>query len=679
MKKTIAIAISLIIVITTMFSAGMITTSAATLKTPVVTKTEVVANGIKLNWSKVRGAAKYRVFVKTSRGWKSLGNTTATTWTDKTAKTGKSYTYTVRCITKNGRRYTSSFYKKGYTVSRLATPKITKTEGSESGTKITWNKVSGAYQYRVFVKTAKGWKVLGNTKLTSWTDKTAVAGKTNIYTVRCLSSNKKVFTSYFNSTGFSAIRTATPLINQASSASDGLTLTWNKVAGAGQYRVFLKSESGWIKLADTKNTQYTYADVQDGQSYTFTVRALSANGRFFVSSFQKDGFTAVYNAYGTDTTPTAPTENKDPDELPLVPAEPTSPTTPDTPVAPTTPTINYVPTITGKEISNNKIKFTWNKLSGIYTYAVYYKNGNNWQLLNDEVSSTTYSYSFNNKAGNYSFSVIACNPDTDKPYGSPDQGIFTCTVKYVVDQVAYSYLGLSVTSSDWKALCCCNKCGADLTGTLKEYFNDHPDLINEAYEKYLTYMNGKYWMKTLSKEEFISDKNDWDMFEYHTLLEPCGSGSWHSLYYKKCQHTIYNSPEKGHFELVDSNSQSSNNAAFNPVISNSSVSINYISSVSNSNLIPKLTVNQVLKHSKNNCSVTIKWNKINGYNNYIVCYKKSSEKFWQGMEVDDCTFVLSDVFGVGFENTDFSIVPLSSTGRMMTPLKEASFRISMAE
>ena len=520
MKKVLATIITAIIAITTVFSAGMITTSAATLKTPIIQKSEIVSNGIKLNWSKVRGAAKYRVFVKTSRGWKSLGKTTATTWTDKTAKVGKTYTYTVRCITKNGRRYTSSFYKKGYTVSRLATPKITKTEGSDSGTKITWNKVSGAYQYRVFVKTNKGWKVLGNTRSTSWTDKTAVAGKANTYTVRCLSSNKKVFTSYFNSTGFSAIRTATPLINQASSASDGLTLTWNKVAGAGQYRVFLQSESGWIKLADTKNTQFTYADVQDGQSYTFTVRALSANGRFFLSSFVKEGFTATYNNADIAET-SVPTEGKDPYELPLVPAEPTTPSTPDTPVTPvtpTTPTINYVPTISGKEISNNRIKFTWNKLSGIYTYAVYYNNGNNWQLLNDEVSSNAYSYSFNNKAGSYSFSVIACNPDTDKPYGSPDQGIFTCTVKYVVDQEAYSYQK-PITKQE--AYCCCNKCGADVTGDEKGNASAHGAEYAELSERF-----------------------------YHYQFEGC-STAWHTAYRTVITgYETVNVPEKGHFEIT---------------------------------------------------------------------------------------------------------------------------------
>ena len=540
MKKAIAIAISLIIVITTMFSAGMITTSAATLKTPVVTKTEVVANGIKLTWSRVPGAAKYRVFVKRGTSWKVLGNTASTSWTDKTAKTGKSYTYTVRCVTKNGRKFTSSFNRKGFTVSRLATPKITKTEGSESGTKITWNKVSGAYQYRVFVKTNKGWKVLGNTRSTSWTDKTAVAGKANTYTVRCLSSNKKVFTSYFNSTGFSAIRTSTPVITQSFSTSAGLTVYWNRVTGVSKYRVFLKDDSGWVKLADTNNNQYTYSGAQNGQSYTFTVRALSANGKYFISSFVKDGYTATYNISADNTEPTAPTDGKDPDELPFVPSDPTEPTTPNLPTSPTTPTINYIPTITSKEISNNKIKLSWNKLSGIYSYAVFYKNGNNWQLLNNEVVSPTYSYPFD-KAGNYTFAVIGLDPADDQVHISPDNASFTATVKYVVDQEAYSYEKPIIEK---QAFDICNKCGADVTG----YVKDHPDKIDEWYTNYVDYHDNKKPNSTLlTKEEF---SNTWAVSKYHNLCDEC-NGGWHTEYRDVITgYETVNVPEKGHFEIA---------------------------------------------------------------------------------------------------------------------------------
>lgn len=42
----------------------------------------------------------------------------------------------------------------------LATPQITKTESTEKGVKLTWNKVNGAYKYRVYYKSNNGWTKL---------------------------------------------------------------------------------------------------------------------------------------------------------------------------------------------------------------------------------------------------------------------------------------------------------------------------------------------------------------------------------------------------------------------------------------------------------------------------------------------------------------------------------------
>ena len=86
-------------------------TSTATTKklaTPTLKSVTGANNGVTVTWGKVSGAAKYRVFRKTGYGnWQRVGDTTALTYTDTTAKVGTQYVYTVRCITSDGKVYTS--------------------------------------------------------------------------------------------------------------------------------------------------------------------------------------------------------------------------------------------------------------------------------------------------------------------------------------------------------------------------------------------------------------------------------------------------------------------------------------------------------------------------------------------------------------------------------------------
>ena len=83
---------------------------------PAVTKLESTTSGIKLTWGAINGAAKYRVFVKTSSGWTKVGDTTGTSLTWTGAKKGVTYTFTVRCLSADGTAYTSSYNATGWSI-----------------------------------------------------------------------------------------------------------------------------------------------------------------------------------------------------------------------------------------------------------------------------------------------------------------------------------------------------------------------------------------------------------------------------------------------------------------------------------------------------------------------------------------------------------------------------------
>ena len=168
---------------------------------PKLGKAENVNGGVKITWSKVSGAAKYRVFRKSgSSSWAKVGDTTSTSYTDKTVKSGTKYTYTVRCITSDGKNYTSNYDVIGKSVTYIAAPIISKLENVNNGVKITWGKVTGASKYRVYRKTdSSSWTKIGDTTGITYTDQTAKTGVKYTYTVRCISSDGKTFQSSYNS------------------------------------------------------------------------------------------------------------------------------------------------------------------------------------------------------------------------------------------------------------------------------------------------------------------------------------------------------------------------------------------------------------------------------------------------------------------------------------------------
>jgi len=62
--------------------------------------------------------------------------------------------------------------------------------------------VSGAAKYRVFVKNGSSWKKLKDTTSTSYTHKGLKENTEYTYTVRCISSTGKSYTSAYNKAGW---------------------------------------------------------------------------------------------------------------------------------------------------------------------------------------------------------------------------------------------------------------------------------------------------------------------------------------------------------------------------------------------------------------------------------------------------------------------------------------------
>lgn len=157
------------------------------LDTPKLTKTVNGVKGVAVKWEKVAGAAKYRVYRKTSKtGWKSVGVTSKTSFFDKTAKKGVAYQYSVATVTADGTSRTSDSSKTGISAYFMPKPAIASVERvSSDKLRVTWNKSSICTGYQINYaanKQFKGAKTVGVTN-----------NQTLNKTIRNLQKNKTYF------------------------------------------------------------------------------------------------------------------------------------------------------------------------------------------------------------------------------------------------------------------------------------------------------------------------------------------------------------------------------------------------------------------------------------------------------------------------------------------------------
>ena len=260
---------------------------------PEITKAVNTENGVQLSWGKVQGVVKYRVFRKSGSSWKPLGDSISTSFVDKTVKSGQRCTYTVRCLSREGKQYLSGYDKTGRSVTWYAPPVLTAAANRQEGITVRWKSVEGVQTYRVYRRTNhSGWKAAATVRGTSWTDRSAVPGQQYTYTVRCMGEDGKTFLSSGRSQGISAVRLTVPVLVSAEQSPRSAILTWKRVTGAGGYTVYRKSPGGsWARLAQTSSTQYTDTTVSESRDYIYTVRASQGTS---LSDYDRKGIQAIH-------------------------------------------------------------------------------------------------------------------------------------------------------------------------------------------------------------------------------------------------------------------------------------------------------------------------------------------------------------------------------------------------
>ena len=334
----------------------------------------------------------------TSYTWRSSNTSVATV--DKNGKvTAKaSGTATITVKTSNGKTATCKV-----TVN-LPAPQITGLANTTGGIKISWNKVDGAYGYRLYYKPVSGgWKRFKDTTATSFTDSGVVPNKTETYTIRCIDKNGNTI-SGFNSTGWSKKYTpVAPTISKLDITTGGIKLSWNKIAGVYGYRLYYKPVSGgWKRFKDTTATSFTDSGVVPNKTETYTIRCIDKNGNT-ISGFNSTGWSKKY-----------------------------------TPVA---------PTISKLDITTGGIKLSWNKIAGVYGYRLYYKTSSGgWKRFKDTTATSfTDSGVSPNRTETYTIRCIDKNGNTVSGFYSRGWSKKYTPVAPTITRLSNTSKGVSVT------------------------------------------------------------------------------------------------------------------------------------------------------------------------------------------------------------------------------------------
>ena len=270
------------------------------------------AKGVKITWKKAEGAQKYVVSRKEGKSaYKTLGTVAAggkLSYTDKSAKAGKKYTYAVKSV--NGLAEASS----EKSIMRLKAPTSVKVKlNANYGTnKITYKKSKGAKKYEIFRAKVSGsktgkYKKLDSTKKLSYTDWSNKSGVAYKYKVRAINGNSK--------SAFSKATKKVVYIEQVyvgvhmNDKYDGVLVEWLPSSGAKGYKIYrAEGKDGKFKLLtkgtkfskkknDFGTSQYYYNDknVKKGTIYRYYI--IAYNGKV-ESKYSEDDVAAVmFNEY----------------------------------------------------------------------------------------------------------------------------------------------------------------------------------------------------------------------------------------------------------------------------------------------------------------------------------------------------------------------------------------------
>ena len=210
------------------------------------------------------------------------------------------------------------------------------------------------------------------------------AGETYTYTVRGVAADGRTMSPSYDGAGKTAMVPAVPAnvtMKNAAVSGSSIVVTWEAAANAKTYTIYRKTKNtNWtVLVSGVSGTSYTDKSVTAGETYTYTVRGVAADGRTMSPSYD-----------GTGKTAKVPDASAVPDPVTMV----------------------------GAVADSTGITVTWKTAMGAAAYTIYRKTtGTNWTVLVSGVKGTSYVDNTALAKGTYTYTVrgVAADGRTMSP------------------------------------------------------------------------------------------------------------------------------------------------------------------------------------------------------------------------------------------------------------------------
>ncbi|MBQ8029458.1 MAG: hypothetical protein IJ262_08660 [Clostridia bacterium] len=237
------------------------------IKAPKV-KVKNSLKGVTVSWDK--SGDYYTVFRKESgkKTWVEVGFTYSTTYTDETAKNGKTYYYSVEAND-------CSMDLTGKKITFIKAPGFSKITYYEKSVQLEWKKISSADYYILYRKAEGGsWKKLYTTKdetVLKYKDKTVKSGKKYSYRICSVKNGER---SAYRTQSLTFLTTVKGV--SAKAVSGGIQISFKKLSGAKFYNIYRKQPGGsYTEIGKVSSSKTSYIDktAKSGVKYSYVVKA----------------------------------------------------------------------------------------------------------------------------------------------------------------------------------------------------------------------------------------------------------------------------------------------------------------------------------------------------------------------------------------------------------------------
>jgi fibronectin type 3 domain-containing protein len=278
---------------------GAPSSNAPTIAAPTGITATTSSTSITVSWNTVSGAIGYNIYrAATGTGTYIKLNASAVTgssYSDTGLSGATTYYYTVSAANSAGEGAQSPYV---FATTLLAAPTgVIAATTSSTAITVSWNPVTGATGYRIYrSSSASGtYTQVGTSTGASYINTGLTSGAIYYYKVSAYNSSEE---SAQSDQVVGMIMPSVPSgLTVSSVGSIGITLLWNPVTGATEYRIYRSSSASGT---------YTQIGTSTGASYTNTGLSGATTYYYKVSAYNTGGESAQSGQVSGTTTPAVP-------------------------------------------------------------------------------------------------------------------------------------------------------------------------------------------------------------------------------------------------------------------------------------------------------------------------------------------------------------------------------------